>query len=242
MTERDRFLGTMRYQDVDRRPLHLVGPWADTLERWYGEGLPRGRDVHEYLGVTSLRTANLCGISGIHPPYTTRTIEETATYRISLDEYGRKVRTFKNHTSMPEWIEFPVKTAEDLRRLLDEHFDVEHMDERFPPEWLPRVQKAAAGDAVNVIDGGCYYWTLRSVAGVDGAAYLLYVAPDLVDELFERYFTVVMEGMRRAYRFARIDVVGFGEDIAFKTGPLMSPAMFRRFILPRYAKIQDIAA
>lgn len=49
MTERERFLRTMSYQPVDRRPLHLVGPWPDTLQRWYHEGLPRGVDVAPHL-------------------------------------------------------------------------------------------------------------------------------------------------------------------------------------------------
>jgi uroporphyrinogen decarboxylase len=76
---------------------------------------------------------------------------------------------------------------------------------------------------------------------VEGASYLFYDAPDLVDELFERYFTVVMEGLRRAVKVVPIDIIGFGEDIGFKTGPLISPEMFRRFILPRYRKAMDFA-
>lgn len=92
-----------------------------------------------------------------------------------------------------------------------------------------------------MIDGGCYYWTLRSLAGVDGASYLLYDSPDLVDELCERYCTVVMEGLRRAVAIVQVDVIGFGEDFAYKNGPLLSPAMFRRFLLPRYAKVMAFA-
>ncbi len=49
MTERERFLNTLLYRPVDRRPLYLYPPWRDTLERWYGEGLPRGTDVNAFL-------------------------------------------------------------------------------------------------------------------------------------------------------------------------------------------------
>ena len=76
---------------------------------------------------------------------------------------------------------------------------------------------------------------------MDGASYLLYDCPELVDELCERYFTVVMEGLRRAFKIVKVDVIGFGEDFAFKTGPLLSPEMFRRFILSRYAKAMAFA-
>ena len=241
MTNKERFLRTMRYQPVDRPPIHLVGPWGDTLERWYGEGLPRGVDVHEYLGVEPLRTANLSPNTGIYPPFDQSVVEEDDTFRITIDAYGRTVRNFKNHTSMPEWLEFPVKTPGDLRRVMDEHFQVDDLDARFPDDWDDRVREAAQADRVIIVDGGCYYWTLRSLAGVEHASYLFYDAPDAVDELFERYNTAVLEGIRRATRAAHVDVVGFGEDIGFKTGPLISPDMFRRFILPRYKKGMDLA-
>ena len=38
-----------------------------------------------------------------------------------------------------------------------------------------------------------------------------------------------------------IDVIGFGEDIAYKNGPLMSPAMVEKMIVPRYRKVMDFA-
>jgi hypothetical protein len=242
LAERDRFLRTLRYQPVDARPLHLVGPWPDTVARWRREGLPADvADVHAHLGLNPLRVSNITPRAGLFPPFASRVLREDADTRVSIDGYGRTVLEFKDHTSMPEWLEFPVKSPDDLRRVLDEHFDVTDLDARFPPDWEARARAAAARGDLILIDGGCYYWTLRSLAGVDGASYLLYDAPELVDELCERYFTVVMEGLRRAVRIVSVDLVGFGEDIGFKTGPLLSPDMFRRFILPRYRRAMEFA-
>jgi len=244
LTHRERFLRTLRYEPVDRCPVYLAGPWADTLARWRNEGLPSDvKDVHEYLGVTKFgyRMSNITGVAGIYPPFTQKVIGEEGEFIVKIDGYGRTVRDFKDHTSFPEWIDFPVKEASDLRRLMDEHFDVSDLNARFAPDWAEKAKAAAARGDVVMIDGGCYYWTLRSIAGVDGASYLLYDCPELVDELCERYFTVVMEGLRRAVKIVKVDVIGFGEDFAFKTGPLLSPEMFRRFILPRYAKTMEFA-
>jgi uroporphyrinogen decarboxylase len=201
------------------------------------------QDVHEHLGVKGFgyRMTNITPIAGPHPTHAARVLREEGDEIYSLDAYGRTVRNFKSHTSMPEWIEFPVKDATDLRRYLDEHFDVADLDARFAPDWADKAKAAQARGDIVLIDGGCYYWTLRSIAGVDGASYLLYDAPELVDELCERYYTVVMEGLRRAVRIVTIDLIGFGEDFAFKTGPLLSPEMFRRSILPRYAKTMAFA-
>src|ERR1035441_8474721 len=88
MTDRERFLGVMNYQPVDRPPLHLVGPWPDTLERWYGEGLARDTDLNEYFGVTPLRLNNVSGWTGIWPYYEERVISEDEEFTISTDQWG----------------------------------------------------------------------------------------------------------------------------------------------------------
>jgi uroporphyrinogen decarboxylase len=244
MTHRERFLRTLRYEEVDRRPAYLAGPWHDTLARWRREGLPDGvADVHEFLGVREYgyRMTNITPIAGPYPTFERKVLRQEGDVIFSIDAYGRTVKDFASRTTMPEWIEFPVKDAADLRRYLDEHFDVSNLDARFAPDWADKAKAAAACGDIVMIDGGCYYWTLRSIAGVDGASYLLYDCPELVDELCERYFTVVMEGLRRAVRIVQVDLIGFGEDFAFKTGPLLSPEMFRRFILPRYAQTMAFA-
>jgi uroporphyrinogen decarboxylase len=240
MNNRERFINTLRYQPVDRRPLHLVGAWPDTVARWHREGLPAGVDPHAYLGVESMAVVNISPNTGLYPAYEERTLEETETVRIYLDKVGRTVRDFKDHTSMPEWLDFPVKSPEDLRRAIDEHYQIDDLDARFGLEWGAKVDAATASDKIVVHDGGCYYWTVRTLAGVEYASYLFYDAPELVHELMERYCMVVLEGLKRALaRGARIDVMGFGEDVGYKTGPLISPAMFKEFILPRYRRVME---
>ncbi|MDD5707796.1 MAG: uroporphyrinogen decarboxylase family protein [Kiritimatiellae bacterium] len=244
MNDRARFLGVMQYEAVDRRPLHLVGPWNDTLARWRREGLPADTDPNVFLGVTGgLKVVNLSGNTGLQPWFEERTVSETGNMRIFTDTYGRTVQDFKDHTSMPEWIDFPVKSRQDLRRVLDEHFSPGQLDARFDAAWTKRCEQARAdkGQILTLADGGCYYWTLRSLAGVEYASYLFYDAPDEVDELFERINEACLESIRRAARVVPLDLLGFGEDVGFKTGPLISPAMFRQFILPRYRKVMDLA-
>jgi uroporphyrinogen decarboxylase len=47
--------------------------------------------------------------------------------------------------------------------------------------------------------------------------------------------------MRRAAQLVQIELIGYGEDLAYKNGPLLSPPMFRKLILPRYRKAMDLA-
>ncbi len=244
LTQRERFLRTLRYEPTDHRPVYLAAPWGETLARWYGEGLPTDvTDVHDFLGVKqfSYRMTNITPVAGPYPKFERKTVREEGDEIFYIDHYGRTVHDFKSTSTIPEWIDFPVKEAADLRRYLDEHFDVSDLDARFAHDWSEKAKSAEERSDIVLIDGGSYYWTLRSIAGVEGASYLLYDCPELVDELCERYFTVVMEGLRRAVKLVKVDIIGFGEDFAFKTGPLLSPEMFRRFILPRYTKTMQFA-
>jgi uroporphyrinogen decarboxylase len=243
MNQRERFMRTLRYEDVDRRPIYLASPWRDTIVRWQQEGMPIGVDPNEYLGVqdAGFTMKNITPIAGLYPSFETMVLREEGDVIYSIDSYGRTIKDFKSQTTMPEWLDFPVKDAGDLRKLMDEHFDIDNLDQRFTSDWAEKATSAQERGDIIMIDGGCYYWTLRSIAGVEGASYLLYDCPELVDELFERYFTVVMEGLRRAVKLVAVDVIGFGEDFAYKTGPLLSPAMFKEMILPRYKKTMDFA-
>lgn len=52
MTNRELFQAIMHYQGADRMPVVHWAAWPETLERWYGEGLPRTINIHEFLGAT----------------------------------------------------------------------------------------------------------------------------------------------------------------------------------------------
>ena len=240
MTDRERFSKLMNYDSVDRHPIHLVGPWPDTLTRWYKEGLPADvTDVHEYLGVSHIKVINVA-LDPLYPKFEAKVIRDEGDFEISQDNYGRTVRQFKDHTSMPEWIDFPVKDGADLRKILDEHFDVDQVISRMSADLektFARIEKNP--ESLVMTNGGGYYWLLRSLTGVEIASYMLYDATDSVDELFERLFTVIMAGLKDITSKVQVDVVGYGEDLACKTGPLISPAMVREMMLPRYKKALD---
>jgi uroporphyrinogen decarboxylase len=244
MNNRTRFHRIMNFEAVDRIPVVLGGPWPDTMARWVREGYPEGTPLHDYFEVEPFTAVCAGPNTGVYPPLPTRVIEDHATHVIKTDGYGRTIRDFKNHTSMPEWIDFPVKTPGDLERYIRDHFDPDRADERWPDDWEEKARAwddSARRDTLLFVDGGCYYWTLRSLAGVETASYLFYDAPELVDRLFENINRICLRGIERAASRLDLDYLGFGEDIAFKTGTLVSPEMFERFILPRYRRSVDAA-
>jgi uroporphyrinogen decarboxylase len=66
----------------------------------------------------------------------------------------------------------------------------------------------------------------------------LYDDPDLVDEVLHRYTQWSATVMKRICTMG-FDVIWTADDIAFKTGLLLSPRMFRERILPHIRKVAE---
>ncbi len=45
--------------------------------------------------------------------------------------------------------------------------------------------------------------------------------------------------MDKILQYTDVDVFGFWEDMAYKTGPLVGPNLMRKYALPRYKKVVD---
>jgi uroporphyrinogen decarboxylase len=60
-----------------------------------------------------------------------------------------------------------------------------------------------------------------------------------VEEMMDANADFIIEIMGKILDFTDIDVFGFWEDMAYKTGPLVSPEMVRKFMLPRYRRVAD---
>jgi len=199
-------------------------------------------ELADYLGTDALKI-EYNGISTqVCPPFERVVLEEDEESEIYIDEWGRKARRFKKTETMPEWLEFPVKNARDLEAILEERFKPT-LDGRFPPDLKERIERYRISNRSEVVpvDGGCYYGTLRNLAGVEVTSYLFYDAPALVHRLFNRIADLCIMAMEELFPKVEVDYTGFGEDIAFKSGPLISPAMFEEFLMPCYKRTVDFA-
>ena len=243
MNNYERFINILNFKEVDHPPLLLDGIWEDTLKRWYKEGLPEGINLYTYFEIEELKFVYAGLNTGPYPPFEEKILFENENEIIKIDIYGRKVRDFKNSTTMPEWIEFPVKNKDDLKRIIEEKFDLSFILERWGNDINEKINKwkNEKRNYILFLDGGCYYGILRNLAGVEYSSYLFYDAPELINELFERINIICIEGLNKILPEIKVDYLGFGEDIAYKTSTLISPCMFKEFLLPRYKKVTSIA-
>lgn len=253
MNNRERFWRTMRFQEVDRLPFWAdwLGPW----ERWREEGLPVPVGLNDdqlrawcldYFGFEGMYSA-FWGVPrvpvniGLCPGFEEIVFEETGDYRIYRGSNGVVVKQFKDpggslHST--QFLEYPIKGRADWERLRDEQLDPSAPG-RYPPEAEWEALKASwrEHDQVLSIDGGSFYGFLRDWIGPENLSFLFYDDPGLVHEMMDYLADFYVQVLHRALHEVRIDFAMFWEDMCYNAGPLISPAMFRDFMLPNYQKV-----
>ena len=234
-TYRELFHEIMFYGEFDRMPVIHWTAWPETMERWYGEGLPRDADVHEFFGAVpqwGWITTNL----DLFPALEEETLEETAEYRIFRDTSGVILKDWKNKSCIPNYIDFTLKEAKDWddfkRRLQPDPARIpDNLDQRI-------AEVEASGQPIAIHTASMMGW-IRNWMGVVNMSYLMYDAPDVYADMVNTLADLTCWSLDQVLPKVQVDM-GFGwEDICGKSGPLVSPAIFAKCVAPGYRKIRN---
>jgi len=240
LTNRERFLRLMRGQPVDRAPFFpCFGPWPATLERWHREGLPEDANYAEIVGYDGCLRHKLPINAFLCPAFEERVIDEDAETRTMIDQFGVKKRDRKDGGSMPEFLSFAVSNRadwEDVKKRLSAN-----VSERLPANWHTFVQEhrdrtdpAYAGDRPIGFFGGP-----RELFGLEGLVLTFYDDPGLISDVLDTLADLWIGLFTQAIRQAPIEFFFVWEDMCFKNGPLISPEMFQKFLVPRYRRFTE---
>ena len=233
---------------VDRPPYWLYwGPWGTTWRRWQDEAMPQRfadfADVRRHLGAEP--PPHVVGVNcGPCPKLGPRVLEETDAFVVSVDSWGIRRRDLKGHTSMSEFIEFPVKGRDDWRRYRDEHLAGDD-PRRVEGDWAAKA--AAAARAGVPIQLGSYpdvgiYGSLRWLLGDEECLLAFYDAPRLVHEIMDHMTDVYLAVFEKVVAAGvLVDVIHIWEDMCGRQGPLISPRHFEEFMAPCYRRIKAFA-
>jgi len=248
MTDRERFLNVMNFQSVDRVPNYELGAWPQTVDRWHGEGLPR--DVayfhwfegDPYFGIDRRAFAPIN--TSMLPPFDYEVLEETERYIVARHPNGIVTKALKEGTvrgvrmSMDQYISFPVTDRESFRKLRQRYNPDSPI--RYPLWWDEWVRMWQTRDyPLCLLTNGTFglYSQLRSWVGTENLSLLFYDDPALIEEMVESHVDFLLALIEKALQQVQFDYFNFFEDFAGKGGPLISPQLFRKFLLPAYKRI-----
>ena len=235
MTYRELFHEIMFYGDFDHMPvIHWTG-WEETLERWYGEGLPRDVNIHEYLGTVPQWTG--AGVNlNLYPAFEEEVLEECAEYRIFRQGDGVVCKDWKGKSCIPHFIDFTLKSAADWpdykRRLQPD-------PARIPENLLQSIANAEATGLPLAIGTASLMGFIRNWMGVENMSYLMFDDRDCYADMVMTLADLTCWGLDQVLPHMQADM-GFGwEDICGRAGPLVSPNIFQECVAPGYTKIRN---
>jgi len=231
--------------DVDRVPFGVGlgwSPWGDALARWRAESGNASLDPAAELGFEPSFAVPPVE-SGIFPAFEHRVIAEDETHITFRDQRGITQRGRRDGLSMPEFLDYPVKTVDDWDRLKAERLRLDDADARTTLDWDAYAARlAATGEAVQV---GSYPWgvfgTARDLLGAEELLISFHTQPDLVADIMDHLTSLWLAVWSRVAARVAIDHIHIWEDMSGRQGSLISPAMVRRFMMPCYDRIVDFA-
>ena len=260
MNHRERIKAILHYEDYDALPIVHFGFWPETLDKWVSEGYisytpeeikaatVNGSDAEavlaEQLGFDFNWYSVLWDKAGwisLYPKFEKKVVKELedGSYHMQNEE-GMIVLQREGATGIPSEIGYTLKD----RRSWEESY-------------LPRLQANAdrvnseriayfeAMESIRERPVGLYLGSLfgqiRNWMGIVGVSYLYADDEDLYDEIINTVGDLCYKCTKRLLDSGiEFDFAHFWEDICFKNGPLVSPAVFAEKVGPHYKRITDL--
>jgi uroporphyrinogen decarboxylase len=216
-----------------------MGAWPETVERWKKEGFDPARppafqeDRWDVYG----------GWFFPNPPFEKKIISQDNETVLYINHEGILMRELKNnpYSSMPQFVKFPIETKEEYRKFRKEKMQPD-ISKRIGADYKEKLSAYKNRDFPLIIISdrwGGFFGGLRAMLGVERACTMFYDDPAFVEEMMDNLADFIIEMLGKILEYTDIDVYGFWEDMAYKTGPLVGPQLFRKFALPRYKRVVD---
>lgn len=266
MTNRERAMAVLNYGKYDRLPVVHFGFWRETLEKWaaeghilpeeaksWGDGNPTDAVISQKLGFDFNWYSTFSPGCGVRPAFKHQILKEFPDgTRHELNGNGVVVVTKPDAGSIPAEIEHTLKD----RASWEEHY-------KHRLQWSPdrvtgsRVRvndkmirfdqggldflKANVRDYTYGLHCGSLYGDIRNILGVEGSCYLQVDDEPLFDEIIQTVGDLCYQNVKFTLESgAKFDFAHFWEDICFKNGPLIAPAVFEEKVGPQYKRITDL--
>ena len=263
MNTRERFLASMAFEPLDRPLFWEFGYWAPTLRRWYREGLPQVTGIPAPLGDEGVVCGECLGVDWRNPyldrdvnqalgfdepmyripinnlycpSFDERVIEQGEQWVTAVDRDGQTVRISRLNGSR-QHLESPVRRRADYERIKAERLRPD-LAERLPADW-PAVKARLKQRTFPLQYGGMqgFFNTPRRLLGFERLMTTFYDDPQWVKDIIDDVADLLIALYDPVLSAVGGECAMISEDMCYKAGCFISPAMFREFMLPAYRKL-----
>jgi len=174
---------------------------------------------------------------GAYPPFEEKIIEDHGSWYIWQDAMGCLRKDVKTKSSLPSFVRGPVKNRKDWETYKEERLQPV-LKGRLPENWPQLIKEYNKRDfplALGQLHG--FFGTPRELFGVENLLLSYYEDPQLMKDInlyLADFWISLFDGVLHE---VSVDAALIWEDMCYRNGPLISPDMFRTFILPGYKKL-----
>ena len=148
-----------------------------------------------------------------------------------IDEWGVTYKGGPEVVAHP--IKGPIETMEDLKNYLPPDPDVSHRLGN-----LQELVRGFKGEKTIIFHHRAAFMWSAYLNGMDNLLMNFLIQPEFAHALLDKVLKINEKVIRNAVGTGA-DIIVLGDDYASNNGPLMSPDIFREFILPRLKRVVD---
>jgi len=258
LNARERFLAVMDFEPCNRTLIWEWGYWEDSIERWHREGLvrPTGKEHTKkfsgeggFIGYTGGYLEDVFGFDkepfrlekkinrGMIPPFEEKILKENGENVIFQNERGIVVKYNKKSQGIPLFLEHPVrdkKSFEEIKERLQPD-----LDRRYPENWDEEVKTLSQRDYP--LFAGGFPWGIfgacREFMGLVPFLENFFDNPSLIKEMMNFVVDFLSQVWEDALTGVKPEAFIIWEDMAYKNGSLISPSLFKEFMMPAYKRL-----
>ena len=268
MNGREKVLSCLDFDKGSKSVKTEFAFWYETLDRWYGEGLPKNNGLPEYAIGHNIRSnfnTNFLNekmvdsdvshyfdfdfkshsiFNDFSPMYKKETIEENDEFIIFKDDYGITQKRLKDkqggiRSSMPLYLDFPIRSRNDFLEY-KERVDTD-FEKRTETGWAEAAKRFQSEGHLIMLCGrdNGFFWFPRKMMGLERFLMTIYDDPALLNEMLDFILDNTISFWEYILEKVEVDIVLINEDMAFKGGPLLSLDSFKELLEPRYRRLTD---
>jgi hypothetical protein len=207
---------------------------------WPTQGLPKDGDVELAFGLDE--GVELIDVNQLfHPLFDVEVLEEDDEFFKYVDIDGIRRIYQKRESTLPTAVEWIVRDEKSWARVKEERLDPKTLAGRFPLDWKEKV-RAYRNRSFPLALGGYphgLFGTPAHIMGYEKLFYAYYDSPGLLHDILATFTELWIDLWTEVLAQVSVDMVHIFEDVSMGTGSMVSPSVFREFMLPYYRRICD---
>ncbi len=255
MTIRENVNKILHYENYDYMPVVHFGYWGELLGEWfrqghiteteargYGDGNDVDRSIAKKLGFDFCWTAQVGCHNGLLPGFEHKVIEKKSDGSVIYQNGNGLIEMGKaGCDSIPVTIGTLLEDREAWETLYKDKLKPD--PRRYNKDHLKYMAEHQYDDQTRPfgIHLGSLYGSVRDMLGVEALSYLYADDEELYAEVIDAIGTVAYSNLCVMLEAGlKPDFAHYWEDICFKNGPLVSPAVFEEYVAPQYKRMTDL--